>query len=230
MWEMSNPLVVEAFDQAAVSYDTIHTGGIHALENRYTRRWLRTQAPPEFDNLLDLGCGTGLVLDLLPTWTKGYYGVDVSAGMLAVLREKHPKAQVALGDMESLVGIPDGVCSFVVSTFMSFSYVASKEDAIENLYRVMEPNATALLMLPTPLYKRRSTHCADVPFHTWTRKQVLQDFSEFEVVDVHGMSGPLSERAKRFRAFVFLWELRALKKVTARAYNLMVTLRKPDNA
>lgn len=53
--------------------------------------------PSECQNILDLGCGTGLELDRI--WAKNpdirVTGVDLCEGMLDKLREKHPDKQLA---------------------------------------------------------------------------------------------------------------------------------------
>src|SRR5262245_1992768 len=54
---------------------------------------------PEARTLLELGCGTGAVLELLPF---DLTGVDLSEEMLRVARAKRPGARFVHGDMTTL--------------------------------------------------------------------------------------------------------------------------------
>lgn len=65
----------------------------------------RGKYPP---HLLDLGCGTGRVLDLGLVAPDRYAGVDFSQAMLNVLLRKHPKA-AALYPMDVRASLADGL-------------------------------------------------------------------------------------------------------------------------
>src|SRR3954469_9267251 len=52
--------------------------------------------------LLDVGCGSGLGLQVAPRRGAIVSGLDISAGLLAVARERLPDADLREGDMESL--------------------------------------------------------------------------------------------------------------------------------
>ena len=77
-------------------YDEHMLNDVPGCRNGYIR--MAELVPPEAKTLLDLGCGTGLELDEI---FKRYpdlsvTGVDMTAEMLAKLREKHPDKQLAL--------------------------------------------------------------------------------------------------------------------------------------
>src|SRR4051794_9711759 len=52
--------------------------------------------------LLDIGCGSGLALQLAHARGAVVSGLDISAGLLAIARERLPGADLREGDMESL--------------------------------------------------------------------------------------------------------------------------------
>ncbi len=63
--------------------------------NEWVSRYL-----PQASSLLELGCGTGSILARIPS-ALSLTGVDLSPDMLAVAREKVPRARLFEGDMKS---------------------------------------------------------------------------------------------------------------------------------
>ncbi|HEU4988860.1 MAG TPA: class I SAM-dependent methyltransferase [Gemmatimonadaceae bacterium] len=119
-------------------------------------RWL---APYVADAgmVIDLGCGTGLLLDLLRVAPDHYYGIDISEGMLARARQKHPAHRFLAGDIEAPIrGIADGRADLVVSLFGSISY-CGLEAARDRVMRLLAPGGRFFLMFCGPRYPTRST-------------------------------------------------------------------------
>lgn len=79
---------VTPYDELATSYDELNpTADAVAVELRDAVTELAGKYPPA---VLDLGCGTGRVLDLHLTTPDRYAGVDPSTPMLNQLVRKHP--------------------------------------------------------------------------------------------------------------------------------------------
>ena len=77
------------FDGAATTWDADHPAYDGAAESHATMlSKVRGSYPP---HVLDLGCGTGRVLDLGLATPDRYAGVDSSQAMLNMLVRKHPK-------------------------------------------------------------------------------------------------------------------------------------------
>lgn len=87
-----------SYDAVAPTYDGHFTRPVDRWEDG---RLASLLAPvvDDFD-VLDLGCGTGWVLDHLAP--ASYVGLDASAAMLVELKEKHPGAEV----IEARIGMP----------------------------------------------------------------------------------------------------------------------------
>ncbi|GAB4423843.1 MAG: hypothetical protein OHK0039_40690 [Bacteroidia bacterium] len=88
--------VIAYYDALASCYDEDRFGNsygafIHAQECRWLRRVL-----PVGGQVLDLGCGTGRMLDLTT------HGVDGSEAMLAQARARHPGKVLARGDVTAV--------------------------------------------------------------------------------------------------------------------------------
>lgn len=93
----SNPVIAH-YDELAPRYDrerfeSSYGRYVHAQEHRLLRRWL---PPLEAGPILDLGCGTGRLLEFAT------HGLDGSAQMVAVARQKHPGKVIWEGRLERL--------------------------------------------------------------------------------------------------------------------------------
>jgi SAM-dependent methyltransferase len=87
--------------------------------------------------LLDVGCGTGLVVRLATEQGARATGVDVAEPMLAVARELVPGADLRVGDIEAL---PFDDATFdVVTAFNAVQYAADPRAGVAELARVVRP-------------------------------------------------------------------------------------------
>jgi SAM-dependent methyltransferase len=82
---------VPIYDYVAESYDDHFARPVDRWEDERLAALLAPHVNGA--DVLDLGCGTGWVLDHLSP--AHYIGVDASPGMLAVLHDKHPDAWTA---------------------------------------------------------------------------------------------------------------------------------------
>lgn len=89
--------------------------------------------------LFDAGCGAGLALQLADKRGAVVAGLDASAGLLAVARQRMPAADLREGDLEEL---PYSDESFdAVTAFNSVQYAADPVAALRELRRVAVPGA-----------------------------------------------------------------------------------------
>ncbi len=135
------------FAENAADWDTIRA--LHVADNAVEGAILAALGDRQFDSLLDLGTGTGRVLELLaPLYAKGI-GVDASADMLAVARANLDRAgltrtQVRLGDIQHL---PFAKNSFdVVTIHQVLHYLDEPERAIAEAARVLRPGGRLLIV------------------------------------------------------------------------------------
>jgi SAM-dependent methyltransferase len=85
--------------------------------------------------VLDVGCGSGMLLQLAAARGASVTGVDASAGLLEVARARVPGAELVLGPMEDLA-FPDGSFDVVVSV-NGLQYGTG--DAMAEAARVVRP-------------------------------------------------------------------------------------------
>jgi len=87
------------------------------------------------DRLLDMACGSGLAIELARMRGASCCGIDASARLVAVARDRSPGCDIRVGDMNAL---PWGPASFDVVT--SFRGIwGTTPDAVAGIHRVLRP-------------------------------------------------------------------------------------------
>jgi SAM-dependent methyltransferase len=87
------------------------------------------------DRLLDVACGSGLAIELARLRGAACYGVDASARLVAVARDRNPGCDIRVGDMNALPWDP---ASFDIVT--SFRGIwGTTPGAVGEMHRVLRP-------------------------------------------------------------------------------------------
>jgi ArsR family transcriptional regulator len=135
------------FAENAGDWDTIRA--LHVAENSVETAMLSALGERRFDSLLDLGTGTGRLLELFAPLYRRAIGIDASTDMLAVARANLDRAgigdaQVRLGDIYSLPLARD---SFdVVTIHQVLHYLDDPERALAEAARVLRPAGRLLIV------------------------------------------------------------------------------------
>lgn len=152
---VSTEHIVATYDALAERYDARFGTARYRAEDQLVARWL--DGPHlEAETVLDIGCGTGLLLDLLGTriTPSRYLGVDPSAGMLTEHAAKHPlyaRADQTLQDWladNRLAGV--GAFDRVVALYGVASYLDSA--TVNALPSLLTPSGMGLIMFYRPGY------------------------------------------------------------------------------
>ncbi len=146
-----HPDLLVYYEALAPRYDESRFGTsygrfLHAQERRLLGRWLPAGA------ILDLGCGTGRMLDLAT------HGLDPSPAMLATARLRHPDRELAQG-AGGAIPWPDrhfdaALCLHVL---MHLQLPAIRELFAE-CHRVLRPGGRLLVDAPSSLRRRLTGH------------------------------------------------------------------------
>jgi SAM-dependent methyltransferase len=155
---------VQAFHERSPDYEAGYRGQLHAAI--VTRSLdLALAYYPSPDRVLDVGCGTGLLLRDLARRLPGaasLRGVDAAAGMIEQARAKagDPRLRFEQGAAERLP-FPDGAFDLVIST-TSFDHWADQRAGLAECHRVLAPRGFFVLtdlcstwLLPTLVGSRR---------------------------------------------------------------------------
>ena len=99
----------------------------------------------EFSNLLDIGCGTGwLIQNLQKEHESKYYGIDISENMLEKAKEKKiPNSDFMLGKSDKLPY--DDETFDIVTCVQSFHHYPDSDKAMKEAYRVLKKDGLYIL-------------------------------------------------------------------------------------
>lgn len=133
------------FDTIAANYDRMNRLMTLGLDKCWRKQAVRGLQ----GNVLDVACGTGDMVIELAKRGCSVTGVDISAEMLNVARQKTASANFQLGNAEALPfadGVFDAVtCAFGVRNFVHL------EQGLTEMLRVLKPGGTMVILeLATP--------------------------------------------------------------------------------
>jgi len=153
-------------DQIASAYDGLHRSPCALLEDAEVIERIGYAGE---QTVLDIGCGTGLFLDHHQC-PSGYLGIDPSAGMLAEMRRKHPRARTMQTPFESFWS--HARFDLIIGLFGAPSYVSA--DALQRVPDLLAPGGRYFLMFYdqgyVPVTHQRSG--VFVPFE-WHPRSIL---------------------------------------------------------
>ena len=135
------------FAASAGDWDTIRA--LHVADDAVERAIVDAVGERPFEALLDLGTGTGRILELLaPLYNRGV-GIDASRNMLAVARAKLGRAgighaQVRLGDIRNLPFTRDAFD--LVTIHQVLHYLDDPELAVAEAARVLRPGGRLVVV------------------------------------------------------------------------------------
>lgn len=162
------------YDAIAERYDSLFNDKASIKENEQVARMLcHVQTP-----VMDIGCGTGLLIDLLSVMDNEYIGVDPSAKMLEQFRHKHPKHKSVNIPFEWLN--PSQInYRTAVALFGSASYI--RENALRSL-----PRRRRLFLMfykedYHPVTYERSGH--ELKHYSYSRRKLYDMFPQCRIKD-----------------------------------------------
>lgn len=135
------------FKEQAGNWDVIR--GLHVSERQVEKAMLGALGKGPFNCLVDLGTGTGRILELFAPYAKRAVGVDVNLDMLAYARAKLDASdlhncQVRHGDLFSL-SFADNEADAVV-LHQVLHYLEDPAGALMEAARILEPGGRLLIV------------------------------------------------------------------------------------
>src|SRR3990167_6119998 len=104
----------------------------------------------ESHRVLDIGCGTGLVLEKLDIAPENYLGIDPSIEMIKKAKAKFPKHNFLVSTFEDLH--INEKFDVIISTYGSFAYVNPRQ--FKNVWEFLKDGGKMFLMFYTPEYAK----------------------------------------------------------------------------
>jgi SAM-dependent methyltransferase len=134
------------YDEFSNWYEKHRHEGYHAMIDRLETDLVLPYARGK--NVLEVGCGTGLILRQVAAVSESAVGIDISPGMLEKARERGLDVREA-----DVIRLPFEDEAFdVVYSFKVLAHVERSQDALREMIRVTKPGGTLVL----EYYNRRS--------------------------------------------------------------------------
>jgi len=174
-----NEAAAAYFRDNAESWDKLRS--LHADEAEVEKAIGDLLPDSGIDNLLDLGAGTGRILEMLAPRTRRGTGIDLSREMLAVARANLERAgcdhcQVRQGDLYQLPFAADAFD--VITIHQVLHFLDEPGRAINEAARVLRPGGRLLIIDFAPHnqerlrqdHEHRRLGFADEDIHTWFQR------------------------------------------------------------
>lgn len=131
------------FDNQARKYDQTNTIYYSKEGKQSCKDIAKYLENKKYIKLLDIGCGTAYLKELLPEKTE-YYGLDLSTEMLKVAKNKNlPNTHLTQGRSDQ---IPYEDNTFdVVTCSQSFHHYPDRQKALQEAKRVLKPDGIYIL-------------------------------------------------------------------------------------
>ena len=143
--------VREMFDRIAPGYDRMNVLMTGGLDRVWRRRLMREVGLGAGDRVVDLGCGTGDLIELATEAGAQAVGIDPAGGMLAVARDRGMGALVVQGDALAIPLADQSVD--IVTTAFALRNVLSIPPVFQESSRILRPGGRiAILEVSQPAF------------------------------------------------------------------------------
>jgi len=137
----------ELYDDFYVDYYDDLSKDIAKIKFEISEICHATKPNKKNSNILDVGCGTG---DLVQKFVKKGYkikGVDKSEAMIKKAKEKFPECDFAKADALDTLSHPPNSFTHILCTYFTIYYIEDKLNFFKNAYEWLKKNGTMTLHL-----------------------------------------------------------------------------------
>ena len=106
-----------------------------------------TEPSVQHSNILDVGSGTGYMVNELTQAGYDVYGVDNSKEMLTYAQKKYPEAEFVYGDVLNSMQFEKSTFTHIICNYFTIYQLEDKEKFFRNCYFWMQPNSYMMLHL-----------------------------------------------------------------------------------
>jgi ubiquinone/menaquinone biosynthesis C-methylase UbiE len=159
--------VVEHFDRLSTTRDWSHLyevadGMTYHFHVRRTR--VLELLPDKLGNVVDVGCGPGVMVEAVRQRGGTFQGIDLSPEMVREATENFgnlPDVSFQVGNIESL-DLPDATFDQVICMAV-IEYLKSPDRALAEMARVLRPGGIVIITIPKRMHIDRLTIAATTP-------------------------------------------------------------------
>jgi predicted TPR repeat methyltransferase len=130
------PIVARNYDQQAAQYDQRHLGPLKYRTPAFLRDAVTRFASSQSLDILDLGCGTGLSGEAFRPLARTLTGVDISAKMLEIARQRQIYNNVICGDLLEFLEAQAGNFDLAIAADV-FVYIGDLAPVFAAVHRVL---------------------------------------------------------------------------------------------
>jgi ubiquinone/menaquinone biosynthesis C-methylase UbiE len=129
-------------------FDTFQKNYIARYQGAIKMREYLSSLPGK--SILDIGCGSGLDIEFIDSKNpKSIAGLDTSAELITITKERVPHADIRLGDFNYL---PWGNAVFdIVWSKYALQHATDINTPLQEIYRILKVNGTVLLQVTHPM-------------------------------------------------------------------------------
>tara|TARA_Y100001973_G_C5189114_1_gene329741 strand:- start:379 stop:1038 length:660 start_codon:yes stop_codon:yes gene_type:complete len=127
--------------------------------------------------ILDIGCGSGLLLRMLNLAPRDYLGIDISKGMINKAKHNYPHHIFLQDNLVHLSTVNLNSIDYAISLFECYNYIKDPAEiatAIRNLHLRLKKDGKIFIMLLTPDHPAKNGNHVIWP----VGKDVLRTFNE----------------------------------------------------
>ncbi len=139
------------FDDLANTYDEMYLDNISQAENSIIQELLERAIWDNWiqQSVLDIGCGTWLIPELIWKYIGEYIGIDISGNMIEIARSKFTESKYSFSaaDWNTIWFSTFHDIDLIVSTFWSASYIDNLSIFLSEAYTRLSTNGVIFLMV-----------------------------------------------------------------------------------
>lgn len=149
---ISKKEIINFFDAKAQSWDKNEKKKTYSIAQKIILKYIKLY---KYDNVLDVGCGTGICYPYLKKRFKNYTGIDISEKMIEIAKKKF-KSNFINGDFNRYK-FKSNYFDLVIF-FNSFPHFEPKEDTFKKAYRILKKNGKLIIAHSFELNKINQIH------------------------------------------------------------------------
>lgn len=150
---------MDDYDEVRKSYNKIARNYHEKRQNPKSASWNDYLESPAMDSvlepivkskqILDLGCGTGLLTNKIRNWGGSVYGTDISDRMIEIARENYESIDFRVSDTS---GLPFADNRFdIVASSLVMHYIRDLNPAFAEIARVLKTSGEFVFTMHHPL-------------------------------------------------------------------------------
>jgi len=195
----------QIYNRLSKVYDKSYDEPIHKIEDNFIYKYLIENGFTD-GKILDIGSGTGVLLNHIDIKPDNYTGLDISKKMIELSSKKFPNYNFIKGTMSN-IPFEDNSFDSALFLFGSFSYSLNHAKTIKELNRGLKPKGKFFLMAYGLKYQTRKSYILNKfkinsPARFFKRKELKALFKDFDNVKIFGMTMFSEELSKRFPYFI----------------------------